>query len=208
MTLDACVTYCLAHGTRIPDQEGFFSLRIQEEEAVAAAPATGRLDSLHTRDFACIITRYSVIENPDTGTEYLLLAQLGQGGYGKVFKCQDLETREVVAMKVATNDNPSMSDQWCQPAFQKEKTILEKVSVTPTIIHKLYVGSDRCNQISSIRKIPTKRATSYVSKKPSISTALAVSSWRPAGRAYTTGSQREHIADHRWTLSIITLCNC
>lgn len=74
--------------------------------------------------------------NEDTGAEYLVLAKLGRGTYGQVLKCQDLGSREMVAVKVANHYIQDVQLP-CHPfqfAFHQEKDLLEKVRLTPTTV--------------------------------------------------------------------------
>ena len=60
---------------------------------------------------------------------YLILDVLGQGTFGQVVKCQNMETHEVVAVKVVKN-KPAYFNQ-----SMMEVTILELVCVSfPTIL--------------------------------------------------------------------------
>lgn len=77
-----------------------------------------------------IFYRYNIIVNKhidNKSVRYIVLDTLGAGSYGQVFKCQDLDKRDVVAIKVMSWDKHRTSDR----AFENEKRILSMVCHLP-----------------------------------------------------------------------------
>lgn len=69
---------------------------------VLTVPSTGEgNDGLDNADFNLIARVNDVLEG--ARTSYSVLDLLGQGTFGQVFRCQDLNTKEIVAVKVVKN---------------------------------------------------------------------------------------------------------
>lgn len=81
----------------------------------------GEQQGQDNRDHFHIFYRYDIIPNQDT--RYLVLAALGAGAYGQVLKCQDMTTRDLVAIKVVKHHSRSY-----RASYQKEKDLLKVVS--------------------------------------------------------------------------------
>lgn len=91
-----------------------------------------------------IFHRYDII--PNQKSKYLVLAALGNGVYGQVVSCQDLITRDLVAIKVV-----KYHEKQYQDAYQQEKDLLQLVSWIVSLrasfhLHKLISCSFQLNE--------------------------------------------------------------
>lgn len=77
-----------------------------------------------------IFYRYDAMTAGDTC--YTVLARLGSGAYGQVFKCENVWTRELVAIKVMSWDRRRTSER----VFIREQRILKTVSDISALHYK------------------------------------------------------------------------
>eukprot|EP00271_Cylindrocystis_brebissonii_P010019 TRINITY_DN259_c0_g1_i1.p1 TRINITY_DN259_c0_g1~~TRINITY_DN259_c0_g1_i1.p1 ORF type:complete len:1341 (-),score=300.84 TRINITY_DN259_c0_g1_i1:710-4732(-) len=82
-----------------------------------------------------ILTRGNLIVNKANGTSYQIESKLGQGTFGQVAKCLQLDTREYVAVKVIKND----------PAYNKQ------AGVEISILNMLNLEHDPDNRHHIVR---------------------------------------------------------
>lgn len=80
-----------------------------------------RRQGLDNEGLLHIFHRYDVIATEST--RYIVLASLGAGTYGQVFRCQDMVDRNIVAIKVMRH-----SKKTGMHILQKEQRVLKLVS--------------------------------------------------------------------------------
>ncbi|KAI9144308.1 kinase-like domain-containing protein, partial [Paraphysoderma sedebokerense] len=100
-----------------------YDRKSQNPRRVLTKPSKGtKNDGYDNDDNDYILYVNDILGNEESGRKYMIIDVLGQGTFGQVVKCQNLKTKEIVAVKVVKN-KPAYFNQ-----SMMEVTILEMLN--------------------------------------------------------------------------------